>query len=104
MTHIIIPFPGAVRPAALIRPAARPIGGEIFILPSVTGGGSWAVVHESEDANHWAWIADGILDMNDALALAKRIAKEYQARVEGNDFDAIAVADLRHSDDRDGDE
>jgi hypothetical protein len=103
MSRTVIPFPGTVRPTSLIRPKSRP-GGDLYITTSETDGGSWAVIHESASGHTCALLADGFLAFDDAVREARRLAKEYHARLVGDDGEkAIARADLRPSDDHYGD-
>jgi hypothetical protein len=65
-------FPGKTRPTALGRPA--PV---IDITWSNTDDGSWAVIlRYSRYSDYCEPILDGIFSMNDAIAEAKRNARE----------------------------
>jgi hypothetical protein len=92
MTRKTIPSPGA------ITPEASRIDGKFLPTRFMTDEGCWAVTVVCDDAD-----SDEIFDLNEAIALARRAAKEYHARVEANDLDAIERADLRPSDDHNGD-
>jgi hypothetical protein len=91
MTRKTIPSP------SMVTPGASRIDGKFLTTPLMTDEGCWAVTVLLDDAE-----SDETFDLNEAIALARRTAKEHQARVEGGKVGATAAADLRPSNGHEG--